>query len=183
MFNAIPHNLTSARQLASPVVAVVLMLATVLLGISGCGYFTTGTHPADVRSIAVKIFDNKTPYQRLELDLAEALNKEIELRTPYKLTATSSADTILQGTIVAAKQSRLSRRRGAGVPQEMELRVQIDFEWKDLHSGDILRQRSGFEKVGRYIPSRPISERLDLAQHDVARQLAQAIVSVMRDDW
>ena len=54
-----------------------------------------------MRTVSVPIFDNQSFYQDVEFDLTEALVKEIELRTPYKVTGADRADTILQGEIVS----------------------------------------------------------------------------------
>ena len=138
---------------------------------------------ADVRTVSVPIFDNQSFYQEVEFDLTEAVIKEIELRTPYKVTGADRADTILQGEIVSIQQGRLSRQEIGNVPQEMEYRVTTNFEWKDLRTGKMLRQRQGFQSVGRYIPTGPISEPVTVGQHEAIQRTAKQIVSVMAADW
>ena len=154
-----------------------------MLFMSGCGYSHTVMFPPHVRTVAVPIFDNQSFYQGLEFDLTEALIKEIELQTPYKVTSASRADTILQGQIVAVRQTRLSRRNTGGVPQELEMRITANFEWKDLHTGHMLRRRDGFQAVGRYIPAQPVAESLQVGQHEAVQRLVRQIVSVMATDW
>lgn len=150
---------------------------------TGCGYSSGELFPDDVRTVAVPIFENKSFYRGVEFDLTEALVKEIELRTPYKVTGTNRADTIIRGTITSVSQSRLSRQSIGGVPQELEVHVMVDFEWKDLRSGQTLRQREGFESVGRYMPAAPVSEPLEVGQHEAVARMARAVVSVMAGDW
>ncbi len=156
-------------------------LAAIIL--AGCGYSQQGLYPQNVRTVSVPIFDNHSFYQGTEFDLTEALIKEIELRTPYKVTSASNADTILQCVITSVEQARLSRQRIGSVPQELELRIAVDFRWKDLRTGQTLRQREGFEAVGRYIPTGPVSETLAVGQHAAVQRLAGQIVSVMASDW
>ena len=153
------------------------------LAISGCGYSHQELFPTDVRTVSVPIFDNQSFYQDVEFDLTEALVKEIELRTPYKVTGADRADTILQGEIVSVRQARLSRQEIGNVPQEMEYRITTNFEWKDLRTGKMLRQRQGFQSVGRSIPTGPIFEPLTIGQHEAIQQVAQQIVSIMAADW
>jgi hypothetical protein len=160
-----------------------IVLGVVLLFLGGCGYSHKELYPADVRTIAVPIFANRSFYQGAEFDLTEALTKEIETRTPYKVVKEASADSSLTGTIVNIEQTRLSRVRGGGVPQEMEFRVTVNFEWKNLRSGKILRERRGFTAVGRYVPTRPVNETYFTAQHDASQLMAEMIVSDMRGDW
>lgn len=154
-----------------------------VLANSGCGYSHQELFPTDVRTVSVPIFDNQSFYQDVEFDLTEALVKEIELRTPYKVTGADRADTILQGEIVSVSQGRLSRQEIGGVPQEMEYRITTNFEWKDLRTGKMLRQRQGFQSVGRYISTGPIFEPLTIGQHEAIQKAAQQIVSIMAADW
>ncbi len=155
----------------------------VLLLAGGCGYTAKELFPQDVRTVAVPIFDNRTFYQGVEFDLTEALKKQLELRTPYKVTSVSTADTELRGTITRIDQDQLSRRRPGGLPQEMQVSISVDFEWKDLRENETLRDRRGFVAVGRYVPTDPLLEPFEIAQHQAVERLASEIVSVMRADW
>ena len=109
--------------------------------------------------------------------------KQIETRTPYKVVAPATAQTILEGTITNIEQTMLSRRRPGGVPQEVEVSVVVDFVWKDLGSGEVIRDRRGFEAVGRYVPTAGVGEPFEVAQHMAVERLAADIVSTMRSDW
>lgn len=166
---------------ASLRVVVVLLMGWMAVG---CGYTQRELFPEQYRTVAVPIFENRTGYRHVETDLSEALIKQIERRTPYKVVAPATADTILQGTITEVDQTQLSRRREGGVPEELEVRVVVSFEWKDLRPGEqagqTLRSRSGFEAVGRYVVTRPVGEPFENAQHTAVQQLAADIVSVMR---
>lgn len=150
---------------------------------AGCGYAAKDTFPTEYRTVAVPIFENKSFYRGVEFDVTEALVKEIELRTPYKVVKAGAASSELSGTVTAVEQNLVSRRAIAGVPQEVEVTVRVDFAWKDLRTGQPIRDRQGFEAVGRYIPARPVGQPFEVAQHMAAEQLAEDIVSVMRADW
>lgn len=149
----------------------------------GCGYAHKETYPKGIRTVAVPIFKNRSFYQGAEFDLTEAITKAIESRTPYKVVAPQGADTILEGTITNIEQVRLSRRADGGLPQEMEMRIVIDLAWKNLRTGQLIRDRKGLEAVGRYIPANPVGETYSIAQHQAAERLAGAVVSAMRADW
>ncbi len=73
--------------------------------------------------------------------------------------------------------------RAAGVPEEMEVTIRVDFEWKDPRTGEVLVSRRGYEAVGRYVPTRPVSEPFETAEHTAAQRLAQSIVSELRSGW
>ncbi len=153
------------------------------LYVTGCGYTHQRLFPQSVHTVAVPVFENLSFYQGVELDLTEALIKEIELRTPYKVTPSSEAQTILQGMIIEVTQQRLSRTTTGDLPQELETRITVDFEWKQIQRGQTLRRRRGLEAVGRYVPAGPIGEPFDVSAHQAVERLAGQIVSAMAENW
>jgi hypothetical protein len=159
----------------------ILLLMPLLL--TCCGYRTTELFPEQYRTVSAPIFENRTFYRGVETDLAEALVKEIEQRTPYKVTATTSADTELTGTIVAVRQQSLSRTASAGFVEEQEVTLVIDFEWKDLRSGEVIASRKGFEQAGRAAAAAPVGEPFSVAQHNAVQRLARDMVNTMRGEW
>ena len=163
---------------------LLLIFAVILLSlVPGCGYTHREMFPQEFQSISVPIFENKTFYQGYEFDVTEAVCKEIELRTPYKVTSLEGADTQLKGSIVSVNQVLLSTTSEANLPQELEYRIFIDFEWKNLRTGKVIRDRKGFEAVGRYVPTAGVNEFGAVGQHEAAQALATAIVGAMRADW
>lgn len=163
---------------------LVLIFLPILISFSSaCGYRHAGLYPNQYNSVSVPIFENRTFYQGVEFDLGEAMVKEIELRTPYKVTNRGHADTELEGTILNIEQTQLSRHRSSGVPQQIEVRVVVDFQWKDLRSGETIRDRRGLTAVGRYVPTSGASETFQLAQHQAVENLAQSIVWQLAEGW
>ena len=165
------------RRLASGPLALAAAAAATLL--AGCGYSHQGLYPQGIQSVGVRIFDNKTYYQDVQFDLSEALIKQIELETPYKAVS-GAADTLLEGTITEIEQQRLSRTSQGGLVQELEVRIVVDFHWKDERSGQVLRQRRALVAVGRHVPTRPVSEPFETGQHAAVQRLAEQIVAAMR---
>ena len=163
---------------------LLIVLGLVSLALGGCQYTTRVLYPDQYQTVAVPIFENRTFYQGVNADLAEALVKQIEQQTPYKVSAPPTADTILQGTITHISQEQLTRRRkGGGVPQELEITITVDFEWKDLRTGKPIRDRKGFRAVGRYIPTEPYREPVDIGLSQAVDRLATDIISVFQADW
>ncbi|MBI1337502.1 MAG: hypothetical protein GC164_11125 [Phycisphaera sp.] len=166
----------------TPALLCLATLVTLLLA-TGCGYQHKELFPDQYATVSVPIFGNRTFYRGVEFDLSEALIKEIELRTPYKAVPGSRAQTVLEGNITGISQRQLSRTRTGGLPEEIEVTITVDFVWKDLGTGTVIRERRGFESVGRYVPSLPVSEPFPVAQHQAVQRLATDIVSTMRADW
>lgn len=155
----------------------------------GCSSSTsTGFKPAefvapDAKTISVPIFANDSFYRGVEFDLTEALIKEIELRTPYKVVRGTAADTTLTGNVRAVKQRVLSRAFEGGIGQEIQVSVAANFEWLDMRSGKVLRKRSRVIGTGEYIPARAVGEPLQTGVHDAVSEIARDIVSTMYSDW
>ncbi len=158
-------------------------LLMALLHAAGCGYTQKELFPPEYRTVATPIFENRSFYRGVEFDLTEALAKEVELRTPYKVVSQAGADTLLRGTITRIDQRQLSSRRDVALPEEVELVITVDFQWKDQRSGQVLRDRRGFQSVGRYVPTRPLGEPMGVGQHEAVQRLARDIVSTLRTDW
>lgn len=163
--------------------AWVVVVAVLSVGCKGGGYKAGETFDTSIRSVAVPIFENRTFYRDVEFKLTEALTKEIESRTPYKVVAAAGADSHLTGTILNVDKKLLSRQFGTGLPQEIEVVVTVSLEWKDLRSGKIIRKRSRIQGTGEHILAHPASEPFEVARHVAVGELAREIVSAMRNDW
>lgn len=154
-----------------------------LLSLAGCGYTSETTYPTEYRSVAVPIFESNSFYRGFEFKITEAVIKEINLRTPYRVLPQASAETVLEGRITSVHEGTLSRSREGGVPQEVEMRVVMDLVWTDQRSGEIVRERRGLAVVGRYMPTRPVGEVSDVGEREAATRAARAVVSMMRAEW
>jgi hypothetical protein len=147
------------------------------------GYSTNSVFDGDIATIAVPIFENDTFYRDIEFQLTEALVKEIERRTPYKVTAAVRADSTFTGRIRAVELDRLSRSRRTGLTEEGILSVTIDFEWRDLRTNRVLVERRSFSGHGLFVPSEPTSEPIELGRFAAVQQLAADIVGEMQAQW
>jgi hypothetical protein len=166
-----------------------LVLCAALGQASGCasdparGYVAASAFPADISSVAVPIFENETFHREVEFELADALVKEIERRTPYKVTAAARADSILVGTIRSVELRPLSRSRQTGLGEEVLLSVTVDFRWSDRRTDAVLAERRSFTAQGLFVPSRPSREPIEVGSFSAAEQLARDIVDAMQSRW
>ena len=82
--------------------ATLLLLSTLL---TGCGYHTAGsaTHiPANVRTLSVPIFATRVQAYHTEMAFTQAVVRELNTRTKYRIVNNDSPDTdaTLHGTIL-----------------------------------------------------------------------------------
>ncbi len=150
------------------------------------GYTTISQYRPDIKTIAVPIFQRGTyEYRRdIEFRLTEAVVKQIEAQTPYKVVDKSRADTLLTGTIQSIDPQVLSFVPHTGRAREIQLRVIVDFTWKDLRGeGKVLVERKNFRVVAEYIPEAPFSEDFFLGSEDAFNEMARRIVDQMAQPW
>ena len=149
----------------------------------GCGYNQKEIYEPNIGTISVPIFKNQSFHRELEFKITESLKKRIESRTPYKVTPSGAADTLLTGSIVAVNTVSLSRDFDSGLVQEAQLSVTVDVEWKDLRDGRILRKRRAVTGTGRYVPTRGVGEPVEVAYHQAVEEVAWQILAMMQQDW
>lgn len=160
-----------------------------LLAAGGCasdptvGYAAVAPFPTSVESVAVPIVENQTFVRDVEFELTDALIKEIESRTPYKVTGRDRADSILLGRITSVQLDQLSKSRLTGLGEEVIVSVTIDFQWRDLRTDASLVERDGFSSPGLFTPSEPAGERIELGRFAAVQRLARDIVDEMRAAW
>jgi hypothetical protein len=159
------------------------------MGIGGCsadpsqGYSSQSTFASSVKTVAVPLFENNTYDHGVEQQLTDALIKEIEAATPYKVASRRDADSILSGRIVRVDRNLLSRDPQTGVSQELMVSLTIDFTWLDLRSDKRLAERREFTRRSLVVPTAPNSEPIELGEYAVVQEMARNIVEVMRSDW
>ena len=163
-------------------------LSTALI-LSGCasdpteGYAFASPYPEGMRTVAVNVFENDTYERGVEFEFADALVKEIEARTPYKVTSAKRADTILTGRIRSVERDQLSKSRVTGLSEEVTLGVTIDLNWRDRRTGESLLELRSFTATSLFVPSRPTGEPIELAEFGAVERLARDVVSQMQADW
>ena len=137
----------------------------------------------DLRTIAVPVFANSTPDRKIAPNITEALIKEIQTFTPWKVTGQGQADTILRGTVTRYRLVLLSKDPTTGLANEMMVEATVDFDWVDLRTGESIVNLAGFSASALFTPSRPLQQPIDLGRFQVAQTMAREIVDTLQADW
>jgi hypothetical protein len=172
-----------------PFLSALLPFILSLFWFAGCasdpskGYSSKPLFRGDISTVAVPIFENKTVVRDVEFQLTDALIKEIESRTPYKVTSGAHGDTIVLGQIRDVQLDQLSKSRLTGLSEEVILSVTIDFLWKDHRNGKTIVERRSFSGHGLFVPSNPSREPVELGRFAAVKHLARDIVNEMRAEW
>jgi len=134
------------------------------------------------------MFESNSYRRWLGERLTEAVIKEIELHTPYKVVHTPSADSVLQGRIVSESKQPLIDN-AFDEPRAIELDIAIDVTWRNFQ-GDLLSQRAGIpmpaallhvSQTASFVPEG--GQSLTTAQQETIDRLARQIVGNMELPW
>jgi hypothetical protein len=117
------------------------------------GYTTKSQFPRDIRTIRVPVFQNKTYLRGVEFELTEAVIKQIEQKTSWKVVQ-EGADVELVGIVMAMPKRVILPNRLNEVRQaELTLSVQIFLH--DLRTGQPIPPGLGQEKLPEVPPLAP----------------------------
>ncbi|MAR12429.1 MAG: hypothetical protein CL681_20960 [Blastopirellula sp.] len=118
-----------------------LICAAALLASTGCATYRFGNaslYRPDVRTVYVPMIENTTYRRHLGEQLTEAIVKEIELKTPYKVVHTPGADSVLRGTVVSEHKNVLSEDINDN-PRDIEFVLGFRFHWTDAAGNSLMR--------------------------------------------
>lgn len=145
------------------------------------GYRWNSLYREDVQTVAVPIFTSKEFRRGLEFRLTEAVQKQLELRAPYKVVAREKADTILEGQITEVRSMTLSKDYRTALPREQMITITVDLVWKDQRNGRILCNRKNLTQSGVYIQN--LGEGEVVGSQEAIERFALAIVQELQSDW
>lgn len=174
-----------------------LLALALLLPLSGCGYHQVGaaTHvPADVRTVAVPIFRTKVQAYNTEMAFTEAVVRELNTRTRYRVltqvdpqtsASEESADATLRGTILTQAVTPLTYDAASGQTSSYLVSVTANVELVS-HDGTVLYRNPSFAWREQYQSTQDLSgfvQEDSAAVRRIAREFAQALVSDMMESF
>jgi hypothetical protein len=169
---------------------IVVGVLPVVVGLLGAcssdpsrGYAFAEPYDASVRTVGVPIFSNETFARGTEITLTDAVIKQIQQQTPWRVVSPDRADTVIEGVITNAELGVLSNSPRSGLTEEQTYRLTIRFAWRDNRTGETRVAREQFSAVGVFAPARPVGERIEVGQRDAIDELARDIVATMRSSW
>jgi hypothetical protein len=160
----------------------------VLVSLAGCGYMVGSIYGPEVRTVEVPIFQNDTFRRGIEYQLTEAVQREIQSRTPYRLAKGPGTDTRLTGRIVDVRKDVLGETNFDD-PRELQVSYAIRVTWEDLRSGRLLAsedvpiQTDALPLVGQAEFAPEVGQSLATATNDAVNRLAARIVNMMEVPW
>jgi hypothetical protein len=171
--------------------AISLPLLSVLLLLPGCAGYQLGQrslYRPDIRTVHVPMIHSESFRRYLGERLTEAVVKEVELRTPYKVVDSASADSVLTVRLVSDSKKILSNNPFSE-PRDIETDFFVQVSWIDRR-GDLIMSHED-------VPAAPLlvnlgqqtnfvpegGQSLITAQQEAIDKLAQQIVGQMELAW
>jgi hypothetical protein len=168
-----------------------LRIAFYLVTLAGCAGYQAGTgslYAPDVTTVYVPMIESESFRRDLGERLTEAVVKEIELKTPYKVVGTPDADSVLSARLLndtrhvlaenSFDQARLS---------ETDLRAEVT--WLNRRRLPIVPAQTialppelvSITQSSNLMPE--IGQSVATTQQQAIERLAQQIVSTMEAPW
>ena len=169
-------------------------LAATLLPVWGCASYRFGNatlYAPNVRTVYVPMIQSDsfrtTPGIDLGERLTEAVCKEIEKRTPFKVVGSADADSVLSARIVADTK-RMQVESPTDQSRMVEMNIQVLVTWADrggavLASGAVPLPAASVD-VGQSAALVPEYGRSVVStQQEGLVKMAQQIVGLMEEPW
>lgn len=167
-----------------------LTIALVVLA-TGCAGYQIGTrslYRPDIRTVYVPMFESDSLRRNLGERLTEAVAKEIELKTPYKVVHRPDADSVLSARITS-ETKRVVSEQVDDIPRNLETDLTVQVNWYDRR-GEYLLQDTRFNfspvafsatQTADFTPEG--GQSVATAHQEAIQRLAEQIVSQMESRW
>jgi hypothetical protein len=168
---------------------MLILAAAACLAFAGCGYTVGGPYRQDIRTVHVPIFQSTSFSRDVEFQLTEAVHKEIQKQTHFRLARAGEADTQLLGRIVGIQKRALSET-GWDDPRELQYQLSVEVTWEDLRGGrsEIIRRQIAIPpdvvnllSTADFAPE--LGQSLGTARQRAVDNLARQIVQLMQTPW
>lgn len=168
-----------------------LILVVCILPFVGCAGYQIGTrslYRPDIATVSVPIFDSDSLRRDLGERLTEAVIKEIELKTPYKVVDGLQADSVVTGRILQDSKYVVAENVN-DEPRDIEMELHAEVSWRDRR-GELIAETytigipstlTGFGQAVHLVPEG--GQSVATAQLQAMERLAEQIVSQMEVPW
>ncbi len=158
---------------------------------TGCAAYQIGTrslYRPDIRTVYVPMFESDSLRRNLGERLTEAVAKEIELKTPYKVVHRPDADSVLSARITS-ETKRVVAEQLNDMPRNIETDLAVKVNWYDRR-GEYLMQDTSFNfspvafsanQNADFTPE--AGQSVATAHQEAIQRLAEQIVSQMESRW
>ena len=172
----------------SSFLAILVVIAFFAPGCAGYQIGNRSLYRPDIRTVHVPIVQSESYRRNLGEKLTEAVVKEIELKTPYKVVGPDEADSVLSLRLVSDSKRILANNRFSE-PRDIETDFFVQVSWVDRR-GDLIVTPAGVPaaplllnigQTANFVPEG--GQSLTTAQQEAIQRLAQQVVGQMELAW
>lgn len=168
-----------------------LLLSAASFCLPGCAGYQLGNrslYRPDIRTVHVPMIQSDSYRRYLGERLTEAVVKEIELRTPYKIVGADEADSVLTVRLVSDSKRVLANNRFSE-PRDIETDFFVQTSWIDRR-GDLIMNHDdvpaapllvNLGQQANFVPEG--GQSLVTAQQEAIQKTASQIVGQMELGW
>jgi hypothetical protein len=158
---------------------------------SGCAGYQIGQrslYRPDIRTVHVPVVQSDSFRRHLGERLTEAIVKEVDLKTPYKVVDAGSADSVLSVRLASDSKRVLAENR-FDEPRDIETDLFAQISWIDRR-GDLIMSHDdvpaaplllNIGQAANFVPEG--GQSLATAQQEALQRLAEQIVGQMELAW
>lgn len=175
-----------------------LLRVATLCCVAGCVALTHGCvayrfgnqslYRPDIKTIFVPMFRSDSFRPFLGERLTEAVIKEIELKTPYKVVSDPNADSVLTGRITYERKRVLAEDANDN-PRDLDTELIVEIQWYDRLGGVILESSTlaysprlfSTLQNANFVPES--GQSIATAHQESVQRLAEQIVAEMEMPW
>ena len=159
------------------------LVATVLLGIGGCGVYSASSGRVDdsFKRVAVQYLENLTSEPNIGVDLADAIILALQLDNTLKVVDEGDTDTILAGKVMRYGLKEVAARQDLTVT-EYQVQIAVELTLTVRATGEKLFERKRFTGTGNYVLNDDVTSE-DTARSEAAEEIVRDILALVVEDW
>jgi outer membrane lipopolysaccharide assembly protein LptE/RlpB len=181
----LPPPVVCCRSRCAGIIPLLVAAATCALG---CGYTIGNQFQHNVQTVYVPIATCEDFRRGPEFQLTEAVQKQIQQRTPFRLAKDDNADTKLTMKIKSIRKTVLGTT-AQNDPRELQVQYAVEVTWEDLRTGRILAQNkvsiepevTRLFTSGEFAPE--LGQSLATATQEAIDKMARNVVDMMEAPW
>lgn len=147
-----------------------------------------GPYRQDIHTVHVPIFTSASFRRGVEFQLTEAVQKEIQNQTPFRLAKGEYADTRLTGRITSIRK-RVLGETAQDDPRQLQYQVALQVTWEDLRTQRVIREQR-IDIPPDVVPllaqssfAPELGQSMATARQRAVDNLARQIVQLMQTPW
>lgn len=157
------------------------LLAGALAG--GCGYSVSGNLPANVKTVAVRVFANQTQQPNVETFITRGIVEAFSTSGILTVANPDEADTVMDGEVVGYALIPLSYNAAANVT-EYRVLVTLNVRFLDVRNRRPLLDLKGVQEKGDFVAAPTVAGSLaqeETGLRQAAREIGRTVVSLAID--